>query len=126
MAAHVWPELRPEIADEPANKALGRPQRRLLPGRHARRQPAVFDHVIEHVAGHAAPGGSQMAVTTRRQEDGFHRITRSRPYPLPTRLEVAWIFTPDGAESRFERARDCHVRLALDITLGESAPRAAP
>src|SRR4051794_39912416 len=93
-ANHIRPELFPRVAGKTAEETERAAPHRLPGGADAGRQPRVFDHVVDGVAGNAAPGDIEMAIASLRQEDRFHRIASARPDAFAPRTDVARLLAP--------------------------------
>ena len=122
----IGPEFVPQVPGQTAEQAVRAAQRRLSRRRHARRQPGVFDDVVENVAGKSAPRRLELTVGTRREHDGLQRVRRSRPDAAARRADVSGIFSPQRAESGFDGVGNCDVSLAFEIPLAEAERRSRP
>src|SRR5215510_14684894 len=89
----------------------------LLPRRRARRQPGVFDDVVDRVAREARPRKLEMAVGVVGEKGGLQRIAKAGLEALPAGGNVVRALAPDRAETSFERVGDRHVCKTLGVSL---------
>src|SRR5438309_666344 len=73
------PKFLPEVAYHPADDAIDAANDGLPRGRRARRQPAVFYQVVDHVPRVAPPGGREPAVAPLRENRRLERVPHAWP-----------------------------------------------
>src|ERR1041384_8710901 len=95
----VGPELFPDVANRARREPARASPRRLLPRRHAGRQPRVLDEVVDCVPCVASPGGREMPVGTMGEKDGLECVSEARLDASLVRWNIVGALSPDRTEA---------------------------
>src|SRR5262249_32507509 len=111
-SANVWPELVPDVPDEPAEESVADPADVLRPRRRARGKPGVRHEVAPDRSDVARPRRGHMAVAAMRDEHGLRRISGSRPDARAAGAKISGVFAPGRAQPGLDRIGHRHLSLA--------------